>query len=257
MNIILSGCNGKMGQCIFNNIQKFENFKVILGIDKNTSINNNYNFPVLNSLDYDYYNKKLSNINNLILIDFSHPSMLNNILDFCLKTKIPAVICTTGYSEDQISQIRDASNNIPVFYSQNMSIGVNLLVNLAKKAVEFLGPDFDIEIIEKHHNQKIDAPSGTAYMIANEISENLSNYKYVFDRTNTNSKRIKNEIGIHSVRAGSICGDHEVIFAGPNEIISVSHHAQSRDIFAIGALRATKFLISQKPGLYNMKNLIN
>ncbi len=255
MNIILSGCNGKMGHCICNNVQKFENFKIVLGIDKN--ISNDFDFPVLSFLDYDYYINKLSNINNLILIDFSHPSILNNILDFCLKTRIPAVICTTGYSETQISQIYEASSNIPVFYSQNMSIGVNLLVSLAKKAVKFLGPDFDIEIIERHHNQKIDAPSGTAYMIANEISKNSNNYKYVFDRTKINSKRTKNEIGIHSVRAGSICGDHEVIFAGQDEVISVLHHAQSRDIFAIGALRATKFLISQKPGLYNMKNLID
>lgn len=248
MNIILCGCNGKMGQSIVKNISNFENFNIVFGVDKNTNINNK--FPVLDNLN------KINNTDKNIdvLIDFSSPSNLDNILDYCLSTKIPAVICTTGFTDTQINKIEKASEDIPIFYSQNMSLGVNLLINLAKKAAEFLGSDFDIEIIEKHHNNKIDSPSGTAYMIANEINQN-NKYNYVFDRTQKKSKREKNEIGIHSVRAGSLCGEHEIIFAGPNESISITHSAQSRDIFALGALKAAKFIINQKPGFYNINNL--
>lgn len=192
-----------------------------------------------------------------VIVDFSNPAALDSILEYSESTLTPAVICTTGFSENQVKKIKEASKSIPIFYSRNMSLGVSLLLELAKISTKILGKEFDIEIIEKHHNQKIDAPSGTAFMIAEAISEEIpESINCVYDRTKNRAPRNKNEIGIHSVRGGTIAGDHEVIFAGDKEVITISHRAESREIFAHGAIRAARFLLNQRPGLYDMKNII-
>ena len=249
MDIILCGCNGKMGQAVIDESQKFCNMNIVAGVD--IKPDNSKSFPIFSS------------INNVsvkadIIIDFSNPIALESILNYSKNKNIPAVICTTGFSNEQIEQIKETSKNIPIFYSGNMSFGINLLIDLCQKATKSLGDNADIEIIEKHHNQKIDAPSGTALMIANGISEHLDEkYEYKYNRTTSREKRKKNEIGIHSIRGGTITGDHEVIFAGKDEIITISHHAASRNIFANGAINAAKYILNKTPGLYKMKNLIN
>ncbi len=249
MDIILCGCNGKMGQAIVNESQKFCNMNIVSGVD--IKPDSSKSFPIFSSIND-------VNIKADIIIDFSNPLALNSILEYSQNQKLPVVICTTGFSKEQVEKINEASKNIPVFYSGNMSLGINLLIELCQKATNVLGDSFDIEIIEKHHNQKIDAPSGTALMIANGISEHLDEkYEYKYNRTTSREKRKKNEIGIHSIRGGTITGDHEVIFAGKDEIITISHHAASRNIFANGAINAAKYILNKTPGLYKMKNLIN
>lgn len=247
MKVIVCGCNGKMGRSVVNLINGSSAHKIVAGVDK--CIVNNQDFPVFSSIEN-------VNIKADVLIDFSHPSAVCSILAYCRNNSLPAVICTTGLSNGQINEIKKTSQFIPLFYSRNMSFGVNLLKSLACKAAQFLGEDFDIEIIEKHHNQKIDAPSGTALMIAEEISKVKKQTQLVFNRTNVRRPRNKSEIGISCVRAGSICGDHEVIFAGQNEIVTLSHHAQSRDIFSSGALKAAEFILNKTPGIYTMDNLL-
>ena len=249
MNIILCGCNGKMGQAIVNESQKFCNMNIVAGVD--IKPDSSKSFPIFSSIND-------VNIKADIIIDFSNPLALNSILEYSQNQKLPVGICTTGFSKEQVEKINEASKNIPLFYSGNMSLGINLLIELCQKATNVLGDSFDIEIIEKHHNQKIDAPSGTALMIANGISEHLDEkYEYKYNRTTSREKRKKNEIGIHSIRGGTITGDHEVIFAGKDEIITISHHAASRNIFANGAINAAKYILNKTPGLYKMKNLIN
>lgn len=249
MKIVVSGCNGKMGNCVVELVKKSIAHEVAAGIDKNTNSDNS--FPV-------YYSIEQLGIKADVIIDFSHPSALDPILGYCERTLTPAVICTTGLSDEQFGKIKETSEKVAIFYSRNMSLGINLVANLAKKSTKFLGKNFDIEIIEKHHNQKIDAPSGTALMIAEEISEvSEESPQYIFDRTSERKPRSKNEIGIHSVRGGSICGDHEIIFAGKNEVITISHHAQSREVFAEGALRAAEFLYNKPSGLYTMQDMLD
>ena len=249
MKIIICGCNGKMGKAIAKATQSHDGCEIVAGVDK--IIDFQASFPIYNS------------INNVkekadVIIDFSHPSALSSILDYSKKANTPAVLCTTGFSDEQVEQIKSVSKSMPIFYSRNMSLGINLLIELAKKATEILEKDFDIEIIEKHHNQKIDAPSGTALMIAEEISQTCENRKnFVYDRSSTRKAREKSEIGIHSLRGGTIPGDHEVIFAGNKEIITISHHAESRDIFANGALKAAYFIKDKPAGFYTMKDVIN
>ncbi len=192
-----------------------------------------------------------------VLVDFSHPSQLSNLLSFGEKTGVSLVLCTTGYDEKQVEMVRNAAKKIPVFYSGNMSLGINLLIELSKKAMQVLGADFDIEIIEKHHNQKLDAPSGTALMIADSLNaQSAEEMHYVYDRHSQRRKRTSDEIGIHSVRGGTIVGEHEVIFAGPHEVITLSHSAESREIFALGALKAALFLAGKPQGLYSMADLL-
>jgi 4-hydroxy-tetrahydrodipicolinate reductase len=179
------------------------------------------------------------------------------MLEFAKQKKIPAVICTTGYSDEQIKKINDAAKVIPIFFSSNMSLGISLIKDLAKKAVSVLGEEFDVEIVEKHHNQKIDAPSGTALMLANEINSEVGEkYTYEFDRHSKRQKRSKNEIGIHSVRGGTIVGEHEVIFAGKDEVITISHSAFSKKVFAVGAVNAVRFIIDKPAALYTMDDLL-
>ena len=193
-----------------------------------------------------------------VIIDFSNPALLESLLIYAKEKKVPAVICTTGFSKEQTERIKEASKTIPILYSRNMSLGINLLVELSKIATGILGENFDVEIIEKHHNKKIDAPSGTALMLAEEIAERMpEKAAFTYDRSKERKSRTKNEIGIHSVRGGTIAGDHEVIFAGNKEIITLSHHAESREIFAVGALRAAEYLAKVKTaGFYTMKDVI-
>ncbi len=246
--IIISGCNGKMGREIAACVEQRENCVVVGGIDRNTDIAND--FPV-------FTKPSEINVEADVIIDFSNPSLLPSLLQYAEQTGIALVLCTTGYTSVQVESIAKISKSIPVFYSCNMSLGVNLLIELSKKAAQVLGNDFDIEIIEKHHNQKIDAPSGTALMIADGISSvRKENMHYTYDRHSQRMKREPEEIGIHSVRAGNIVGEHEVIFAGPHEVITLSHSAQSKEIFALGAVNAASFLTKQPAGLYNMSDLL-
>jgi 4-hydroxy-tetrahydrodipicolinate reductase len=258
INIVLTGCNGRMGKAIIENIksdeQYREQYRIIAGIDINQTDNQTYyNFPVLYKIS-DYINSS----DNTIIIDFSNHTSVYSILKYALPEKLPVVIATTGHTDDEKALMKQAALSIPIFSSGNMSLGINLLSALVKKAAAILGGNFDIEIVEKHHNQKLDAPSGTAIMLANSASEAVKyepNYK--FERHSVRKARDKNEIGIHSVRGGTIVGDHEVIFAGNNEIISLGHSASSRDIFVHGALRAASFIINKPAGLYNMTDIVN
>ena len=191
-----------------------------------------------------------------VIVDFSHPLVLDDMLAFAVERGIPAVICTTGYSDEQVRKIMETAKLIPVFYSGNMSLGINMLIHLAAMAAKVMAPSFDIEIIEKHHNQKLDAPSGTAVMIADAIAAEKEKSEYVYDRHSYRRKRDHDEIGIHSVRGGTIVGEHEVIFAGHDEVLSISHQAQSKGVFASGAVNAAVFLKDKPAGLYDMNDLL-
>lgn len=249
IKIIMHGCNGKMGQVISTLVANDENTKMVAGIDPYTQRENSY--PVFETA-------KSCTIDADVIIDFSTADAVKPLLNYALSKKIPVVICTTGLLDDDIKAIHDASREIPVLFSANMSLGVNLLINLAKKATEILtGANFDIEIIEKHHNQKIDAPSGTALAIADAINETLNHsYIYKYDRYNDRKKREKTEIGIHAMRGGTIVGEHTIIFSGQDEIIELTHTALSKEIFAVGAVNAAKYLVGKPAGLYNMGHVI-
>lgn len=246
--ILLSGANGKMGRVINDCINSREDVKIVCGVDINNNVYSD--FPIFKTPNE--YNEKVD-----VIIDFSHPLALNGILDYAIKNRVPLVAATTGYSDEQIEKIKQASKTIPIFFTFNMSLGVNLLLDLAKKATSVLGDLFDIEIIEKHHNQKIDAPSGTAIMLANAINATANDkYKYEYDRHSKRQKRDKNEIGIHAVRGGTIVGEHEIIFAGRDEIVSLKHTAMSKDIFAVGSINAAVFIKNKNAGLYDMSDMI-
>lgn len=246
--IILSGAGGQMGCTLKRIISERNDYIVVAGISKNSK--GVGNFPIFNSPDE-------INVDADVIIDFSNPALLDSLLSFAIRQKMPIVICTTGFSDEQINKIKDASKLIPIFFSGNMSIGVNLLIELAKKAALALGSNVDIEIIEKHHNKKIDAPSGTALMIANAInSVNGQNLNYVYERHSKRATRSHSEIGIHSIRCGTMVGEHDVIFAGKDEVLTLSHTAQSKGIFAVGAINAAIFLLSKPAGLYNMSDLL-
>ncbi len=250
--IILTGCNGKMGKAVTNSVKESNKLKIIAGIDIFTE--QQYDYPVFSSpsLVPDEITKKAD-----VIIDFSNPNAIAGLLEYAVENSIPAVICTTGLNDAQINLIKNAAEKIPVFFSANMSLGVNLVCELAKKAASVLGDSYDIEIIEMHHNQKIDAPSGTALMIADSIKEQLDEpIKYEYDRHSKREKRTKKEIGIHAVRGGTITGEHQVIFAGHDEIITVSHSARSKELFATGAINAAEFICGKKAGLYNMSDMI-
>lgn len=248
IDIILVGSGGRMGKFVANGVKKDDKLSIACGVDK---FNNGESFPVF--ADFSEINVKAD-----LIIDFSNPSLLDGMLDFALSRKIPLVIATTGYSESQIEKIKAAATEIPVFFTFNMSLGVNLICSLAKRAASILGDGFDIEIIEKHHNQKIDAPSGTAIMLANAVNEVYGDKMiYEYDRHSKRQKRTKNEIGIHSVRGGTIVGEHDVIFAGHDEVVTVSHAAYSREVFATGALKAAKFISDKAAGLYDMNSIMN
>lgn len=192
-----------------------------------------------------------------VIIDFSNPSSLDGLLEYGQTHNVALVLATTGYSDEQIEKIKAAAQQIPVFFTFNMSLGINLLVQLAKTAASVLGDQFDIEVVEKHHNLKIDAPSGTAIMIANAINETRDNqYHYVYDRHARRMKREKSEIGMHAIRGGTIVGEHDVIFAGRDEVITLSHSAASKSVFAVGAVNAAVFIKGKPAGLYDMAQLV-
>ena len=247
LRIILSGCNGKMGRVITDIVNNRNDAAIVAGVD--LDITQNGPFPVFNSFDD-------IKVPADVIIDFSHPSVLDNLLNFAGENNLPLVIATTGFSDEQIKKITDAAQKIPVFFSFNMSLGINLLAELCRKAATVLD-GFDIEIIEKHHNQKIDAPSGTAILLANEINDELNGkMTYEYDRHSKSQKRTKTEIGMHAVRGGTIVGEHEVIFAGRDEIITLSHSARSKEIFAVGAVNAALFVSEKPAGIYSMKELV-
>lgn len=247
-NIILSGACGKMGRTLASMIAEKEGLSVCAGIDIQTDAY--ANFPIVK-------NPREIPVKGDVIIDFSRPEALLPLLPYAAEQKIPIVVCTTGLGVEHKSLLDEVAKEIPVFFSANMSLGVNLMIALVKKAAAVLADGFDIEIIEKHHNRKVDAPSGTAITIADAIADTLPyRGEYVYDRHSVRRPRGKQEIGIHAVRGGTIVGEHDVIFAGEDEIIEIKHTAMSRDIFAAGAIRAASFLLDKPAGMYCMQDMI-
>ncbi|MDL2273174.1 4-hydroxy-tetrahydrodipicolinate reductase [Oscillospiraceae bacterium OttesenSCG-928-G22] len=248
IRLILSGSSGYMGRTIASLVENRNDMEIVAGFDVNAV--KHFSFPVY--ADPMEYSGPAD-----VVIDFSNPSALPGLLAYCKKRKLAAVIATTGLSDSDVALIHEAARDIPVFRSANMSLGVSLLSALAKTAAKLLD-SFDIEIIEKHHNRKLDAPSGTALMLAEALEEALSEKpEYVYDRHLERKARDRNEIGIHTVRGGTIVGDHEIIFAGNDEVIELRHSASSRGVFANGALKAAAFLSGRMPGLYSMNDIIS
>lgn len=245
--IVILGINGRMGKALCELIAQRTDCEVVAGIDTKTT--SSFPFPI-------FENAEDLTVSADVLIDFSHPDATIKALEACKMKKLACVICTTGLPSSTLSLLKETANEVPVFYSANMSLGINLLISLAKQAASLL-PNFDIEIIEKHHRNKLDAPSGTALMIADAINtvENPP-YDYQYNRQPLRQIRPTNEIGIHAVRGGTIVGEHEVIFAGPDEVVTLSHSAGSRNVFANGAIEAAVYLQKCKPGLFSMQDLI-
>ncbi|MGB4658627.1 MAG: 4-hydroxy-tetrahydrodipicolinate reductase [Mobilitalea sp.] len=248
-NIILRGCNGRMGQIITDIAAGDDKTTIVAGID--VSANPNHNYPVYN--DFAECTEKAD-----VIIDFSAPVNLKEMLSYAEEKKIGIVICTTGFSKEQLELIDEASKVIPIFRSANMSMGISVVTKLLKEAAVALSEaGFDIEIVEKHHNKKVDAPSGTALLLADAMNEVLNNeYEYKYDRTQEREMRPKKEIGISAVRGGTIVGEHEVIFAGTDEVIEIKHVAYSRAVFAKGAVQAAKFLPGNAAGMYEMSDML-
>lgn len=249
IKVMISGCNGKMGQVVTAMCAGQSNLQVVAGVDLN---------PVKQN-DYLVYTKPEEYPGQVdCIIDFSNPAALPALLEYCKKTGAAVVLATTGYSAEQKQAIQAAAKDIRIFQSANMSLGINVLLSLVKQAAKVLGSSCDIEIVEKHHNRKLDAPSGTAIMIADAAASELQQApEYVYERHSVRQKRGKNEIGISSVRGGTIVGEHEVLFAGTDEVLEIRHSAYSREIFANGAVRAAEFLASREhPGIYTMEDLV-
>lgn len=247
IKVILSGCGGRMGKAVAAAVGN--EVRIVAGVDVNAASIDVSDFPIYESITE--FSDKAD-----VIVDFSHHSALPSLLDYAKATKTPVVVATTGHTDEELALMREAASEVAIFHSGNFSIGINLIINLAKQAARTLGADFDIEIIEKHHNKKLDAPSGTALMIANAVADEREESEYIYDRHSVRKAREPKEIGIHSVRGGSIVGEHEVIFAGANEVVSISHSAASREIFANGALRAAIYLAGKSAGLYSMTDLI-
>lgn len=247
IKVILSGCGGRMGKAVAAAVGN--EVRIVAGVDVNAASIDASDFPIYESITE--FSDKAD-----VIVDFSHHSALPSLLDYAKATKTPVVVATTGHTDEELALMREAAKSVAIFHSGNFSIGINLIINLAKQAARTLGADFDIEIIEKHHNKKLDAPSGTALMIANAVADEREESEYIYDRHSVRKAREPKEIGIHSVRGGSIVGEHEVIFAGANELVSISHSAASREIFANGALRAAIYLAGKSAGLYSMTDLI-
>ena len=239
-----------MGQAILRAAKDDKSCRIVAGIDINAdSIAPACEFPVYQSISE--FSDKAD-----VIIDFSHHTALPALMDYATRTSTPIVVATTGHTDEEKAVMTEGAKKVAIFSSGNMSIGINLLIELARVGAKTLGDAFDVEIIEKHHNQKLDAPSGTALMIADAIKEEREETEYVYDRHSVRRVRDKSEIGIHSVRGGTIVGEHEAIFAGENEIVTISHSAASREIFATGALRASVYLSKKTVGLYNMTDMI-
>ncbi|MCI6811564.1 MAG: 4-hydroxy-tetrahydrodipicolinate reductase [Lachnospiraceae bacterium] len=248
--VIMHGCNGRMGQVIAGLIREDEELQLVAGVDASDHITNP--FPVFGRIQD-------CTVEADVIIDFAAAAAVDALLDFCAAKKIPCVLCTTGLSEKQLEKVERTAGEVAILKSANMSLGINTLLKLLKEATAVLADSgFDIEIVEKHHNQKVDAPSGTALALADAINEELNNeYEYVYDRSGRREKRHQKEIGISAVRGGSIVGDHDVIFAGMDEVIIFSHTAYSRAIFGKGALQAAKFLKGKPAGMYRMSDVID
>lgn len=248
VKIAITGANGKMGKVIAGLAAGRSDCEVIAGVDLNDAPNGS--FPIVK------YPADLPEKPDVI-IDFSHPSALDDLLSYCTINNVPLVAATTGYNADEIAKIKKTAEQIPIFFTFNMSLGINLLVELGKRAVNVLGGQYDIEIVEKHHNLKKDAPSGTAIMIADALNGELDNkMKYIYDRHSVRKPREANEIGMHSIRGGTIVGEHDIIFAGHDEVITLSHSAGSKEVFANGSINAAIFLAGNESGLYDMSDLL-
>lgn len=249
VKIIMHGCNGAMGQVISSLAEKDEELEIAAGIDLNPEQKNGY--PVFSSLEE-------CTVQADVIVDFASAKAVDHLLDYCGQTGMPVVLCTTGLSQEQIQKVSETAEKTAVLRSANMSLGVNLLLKMVKEAAKVLAAaDFDIEILEKHHNQKVDAPSGTAIALADALNSALEeDYEYVYDRSGQRKKRDSHEIGISAVRGGTIVGEHEVIFAGEDEVIEFKHTAYSKALFAKGAVAAAKFLAGKGPGRYDMSDVI-
>ena len=249
IKMIMHGCNGKMGQTIANLLAEDKAMRIVAGIDQYDNGKNSYPvFQRINDCD----------IEADVIVDFSVAAAIDALLDYCTARKLSCVLCTTGLSETQLSRLQEVSKQVAILKSANMSLGINLLLKMLKEATNILAPvGFDIEIVEKHHNQKIDAPSGTALALGDSINEELDKeYTYVYDRSRTRTKRTQKEIGFSAIRGGTIVGEHDIIFAGADEVVTFSHTAYSRAVFAKGAIEAAKYLTGKAAGLYTMANVI-
>lgn len=249
IKMLMHGCNGKMGRMITEIVRNDENAVIAAGVDTYTEIPNDY--PVFDSLEK-------CDVDVDVVIDFSNAGAVDSLLEYCTDRKLPVVLCTTGLSEEQLKKVEEASKTTAVLKSANMSLGINLLLKLLKDAAKVLAPSgYDVELVERHHNQKLDAPSGTALALADSVNEALGNeYHYVYDRSQVRQKRDQKEIGISAVRGGTIVGEHEVIFAGTDEVIEFKHTAFSRSVFAKGAVEAGKFLVGKEAGMYDMGDVV-
>lgn len=249
VRMMMHGCNGAMGQVITGLVKDMDDIEIVAGIDISDKGENAY--PVFSSLE-------ACTVEADVIVDFASAKAVDGLLDYCGRTKTPVVLCTTGLTQGQLEKAAFVSKSVAVLRSANMSLGVNTLLKLVQDAAKVLaGAGFDIEIVEKHHNQKVDAPSGTALALADSINEAMDHsYHYKYDRTTKREKRDSREIGIQAVRGGSIVGEHDVIFAGKDEVVTFSHTAYSKAIFAKGAIEAAKFLAGKDAGMYNMADVI-
>lgn len=249
IDIILHGYKGQMGKVLTNLISEDTSLNLVAGIDRNAV---EENFPTFTNIND-------CNIKADVIIDFSTASAIDGLIKYGEKTNIPIVLCTTGLSEDTLEYIDKAKENVAIFKSANMSLGINLIVDILSKYSKILAENgFDIEILERHHRKKIDAPSGTALLLADTINESLDNeYTYIYDRSNIREQRKDKEIGISALRGGTIVGEHDIVFAGLDEVIEINHKAYSKEVFAVGALSASKYIKGKKSGLYSMKDLMS
>lgn len=247
--VIIHGCNGHMGRVLTDIIAKDPEIEVAAGVDPYQGVENTY--PVFASLEE-------CDVPADAVIDFSNSKAVDALLSFCEKKTMPVVLCTTGLSDEQLKRVDEVSKKTAVLRSANMSLGINTILDLLKKASQvFLPAGFDCEIVEKHHNQKLDAPSGTAIALADAVNEaNGNEYTYIYDRHDRRAKRDPKEIGISSIRGGNIVGEHDVIFAGMDEVITIQHTAYSKGVFAKGAVEAAKFLAGKPAGKYDMADVI-
>lgn len=249
VKMIMHGCNGAMGRTITGLAKEMDGIEIVAGIDVNPVVLSDY--PVFASLEE-------CNVEADVIVDFASAKAVDHLLDYCAAHKMPLVLCTTGLSAEQIEKVKESSKQTAILRSANMSLGINTLMKLVQDAAKVLAnAGFDIEIVEKHHNKKLDAPSGTALALADSINEAMANqYHYKYDRSQERVRRDEKEIGISSVRGGTIVGDHDVIFAGTDEVITFRHTAYSKAIFGKGALQAALFLAGKEPGLYDMQDVI-
>lgn len=248
MKAIINGYSGTMGQVLTKCILADEEVELVAGV---SPVHHDANDQFSTYSSFAEVKEEAD-----VVIDFSNPLALDGILEYCLNTKTPVVLATTGYNDEEMAKIHEAAKQIPIFLSFNMSLGVNILLKLVKEAAKNLA-GFDIEIIEKHHNKKVDSPSGTAVMIANAVKEVREQSEFIYGRHGRTGKRQQNEVGIHAIRGGTIVGEHSAIFAGNDEILEINHSARSKNVFAEGAIAAAKYLVNQEAGFYNMDDMLS